>query len=104
VHGGEIETSLMLALRPEAVRMAQARNFASTSQQRAAKYPVLGNGRSAKLGWAMQDYNPQGAAGNAAAASAEKGRAVLEAAGRELARLLQEISGLPLDTLAPPRP
>jgi creatinine amidohydrolase len=104
VHGGEIETSLMLALRPQAVRMAQARNFPSTSQQRAARYPVLGNGRSAKLGWAMQDYNPQGAAGNAAAASAEKGRAVFEAAGRELARLLQEISALPLDTLAPPRP
>ena len=104
VHAGEIETSMMLALRPQAVRMAQARDFPSTSRQRAAQYPVLGNGRSAKLGWAMQDYNPQGAAGNAAAATAEKGHAVLQAAGRELARLLQEISSLPLDTLAPPRP
>jgi creatinine amidohydrolase len=102
VHAGAIETSLMLALRPDTVRMEQARDFASTSRQRAASYPVLGNGRSAKLGWAMQDYNPQGAAGNAAAASAEKGRVLLEAAGRELARLLQELSALPLSTLAPP--
>jgi creatinine amidohydrolase len=101
VHAGEIETSLMLALRPQAVRMARARDFASTSRERAAKYPVLGNGRSARLGWAMQDYNREGAAGNAAAATADKGRAVLEAAGRELARLLQEISALPLSTLAP---
>lgn len=99
VHAGEIETSLMLALRPQAVRMDQARDFASTSRERAAHYPILGNGRSAKLGWAMQDYNVQGAAGRAAAASADKGVAVLEAAGRELALLLREISRLPLDTL-----
>ncbi len=100
VHGGEIETSLMLALRAPGVRMPQARHFSSASRQRAERYPVLGNGRSAKLGWAMQDYNPEGAAGNAAAANAEKGVAVLQAVGRELARLLQEVSTLPLDTVA----
>jgi creatinine amidohydrolase len=101
VHAGQIETALMLALAPQAVRMAQARDFPSSSRERAARYPILGNGRSAKLGWAMQDYNPQGAAGNAAAADAAQGRAVLEAAGRELAALLQEIAALPLATLAP---
>lgn len=100
VHAGDMETSLMLALAPDSVRMAQARNFASASRERAARYPVLGNGRSAKLGWAMQDYNPQGAAGNAAAASAEKGQAVLDAAARQLALLLGEIADLPLSTLA----
>ena len=100
VHAGEIETSLMLALRPQHVRMGQARDFASSSRERAARYPVLGNGRSAKLGWAMQDYNPDGAAGNAAGATAAKGEAVLEAAGRGLAALLQEIAQLPLATLA----
>lgn len=99
VHAGEIETSMMLALRPQHVVMGEARDFKSTSQQRAAKYPILGNGSSAKLGWAMQDYNARGAAGNAAAATAEKGRAVLDAAGKQLALLLQEISSLPLSTL-----
>lgn len=101
VHAGAIETSLMLALRPEQVRMQQARDFPSTSRERAAGYPVLGNGRSAKLGWAMQDYNPQGAAGNAAAATTEKGEALLAAAAAQLARLLQEIAALPLSTLVP---
>ncbi|HET8747885.1 MAG TPA: creatininase family protein, partial [Ramlibacter sp.] len=100
VHAGQIETSLMLALAPDTVRMQQVQDFASSSRERAARYPVLGNGRSAKLGWAMQDYNPQGAAGNAAAADAAHGRAVLEAAGRQLALLLQEIAALPLSTLA----
>ena len=99
IHAGDIETSMMLALRPEHVDMAQARDFRSTSQDRAARYPILGNGRSAKLGWQMQDYNPMGAAGNAAAATAEKGHAVLAAAGLQLAAMLQEIADLPLSTL-----
>jgi creatinine amidohydrolase len=98
VHGGDMETSLMLALAPHKVRMAQARDFPSTSRDRAAQYAILGNGRSAKLGWAMQDYNAQGAAGNAAAATAEKGRSVLDAAARQLSLLLQEIAQLPLTT------
>lgn len=100
VHAGEIETSLMLALAPGTVRMGEARDFPSSSRERAAKYAVLGNGRSAKLGWAMRDYNPQGAAGNAAAATAAKGEAVLQAAARELARLLGEMADLPLSTVA----
>ncbi|RYF39569.1 MAG: creatininase family protein, partial [Comamonadaceae bacterium] len=100
VHAGEIETSMLLALRPQFVRMGEAADFPSSSQQRAANYPILGNGSSAKLGWAMQDVNLQGAAGNAAAATAPKGQLVLEAAGTQLALLLQELSALPLSTLA----
>lgn len=100
VHAGDMETSMMLALAQQTVRMAQAKDFPSTSRQRAARYPVLGNGRSARLGWAMQDYNPQGAAGNAAAASSAKGEAVLDAAGQQLALLLREIADLPLSTIA----
>ena len=100
IHAGDIETSMMLALRPQWVRMAQARHFHSTSQDRAAAFSLLGNGRSAKLGWQMQDYNPAGAVGDAAAATADKGRAVVDAAGRALAQLLAEIDRLPPDTLA----
>ena len=109
IHAGEIETSLMLALSPDRVRMQHAANFASKSQDRASQFSILGNGKSAKLGWQMQDYNPHGAVGNATAATADKGRAVLEAAGRALARLLSEIDRLPEDTLSdrtayPPAP
>jgi creatinine amidohydrolase len=99
IHAGDIETSMMLALAPERVDMAQAQHFHSSSQDRAAAYPILGNGTSAKLGWQMQDYNAQGAAGHAAAATADKGHALLNAAGLQLAKLLQEISSLPASTL-----
>ncbi len=99
IHAGDMETSMMLALDPARVNMAQAQNFHSTAQDRAQKFAILGNGKSAKLGWQMQDYNPAGAVGNAAAASAEKGRALVAAAGLGLARLLAEIDQLPLSTL-----
>jgi creatinine amidohydrolase len=99
IHAGEIETSMMLALRPGQVDMAKARDFHSTSQDRAEKFSILGDGRSARLGWQMQDYNPHGAVGNALAATAEKGQALLSAMGRSLAQLLLEIDQLPPDTL-----
>ncbi len=99
VHAGDVETSMMLALRPEAVRMDRAKNFESTSQERAARYAILGNGKSAKLAWQMQDYNEQGAAGNAAVATQDKGAALVQAAGRSLARLLAEVASLPANTL-----
>ena len=99
VHAGDIETSMMLALAPERVDMAQAAHFRSASQERAPHYPILGNGRSAKLGWQMQDYHPQGAAGNAAAATADKGHALINAAAQQLALMLSELSSLPLSAL-----
>ena len=101
IHAGDMETSMMLALRERYVDMAQARDFKSTAQERAAQYPILGNGSSAKLGWQVQDYNAMGAAGNAAIATAAKGHAILNAAGLQLANLLQEVSALPLTTLNP---
>ena len=99
IHGGEIETSMMLALAPARVQMAQAQNFVSTAQARARQFPILGNGRSAKLGWQTQDYHSAGAVGNAAAATAAKGEALVQAAGRALAQLLAELDALPLSTL-----
>ncbi|MFZ4478770.1 MAG: creatininase family protein [Rhodoferax sp.] len=99
IHGGDIETSMMLALAPEQVEMRKAQDFRSSSQDRARHFDILGNGRSARLGWQMQDCNPAGAVGNAAAATAQKGRALVAAAARSLARLLSEMDHLPLSTL-----
>jgi creatinine amidohydrolase len=104
VHAGEIETSMMLALAPQQVTMAAARDFGSASRDRAAGYALLSNGRSAKLGWAMEDYNADGAAGNAAAATAPRGQALVDASARALALLLAEVSRLPLSTLGTPTP
>lgn len=99
IHAGDIETSMMLALDPAHVTLSQAQNFASAAQARSTQFDILGNGKSAKLGWQTQDYNPAGAVGNAAAATADKGLALVDAAARALARLLVEVDRLPPDTL-----
>jgi creatinine amidohydrolase len=99
VHAGQVETAIMLALKPRLVRMSRARAFASSAESRARDFHILGNGKSAKLAWMAQDLHPLGCAGNAAAAKAEDGLAVLDAVGRALAELLCEIDRLPPDTL-----
>ena len=99
IHGGEVETSMLLHLAPETVHMERAQNFASSSELRAGKYHFIGNGRSAKLGWAIEDYNPAGAVGNSAAATAERGAAMVHSSAKGLVRLLSEIHDLPLSTV-----
>lgn len=99
IHAGEMETSMMLHLAPHLVQMPHAQHWPSSSQERAARYAVLGNGKSAKMGWAIQDYHPSGAVGNAAGADALRGQALVQAAGQSLAQLLLELCDLPLSTL-----
>lgn len=99
IHAGDIETSMMLHLAPGTVHMEHAQHFRSTSQDRAERFAILGNGKSAKMGWAMEDYHPSGAVGQADAATADKGRAVVQAAGAALVALLAEVAALPLDTV-----
>ncbi len=94
IHGGEVETSMMLHLAPQLVRMEHAQCWRSSSQDRAEQHAILGNGRSAKMGWAIEDYHASGAVGNAAQATADRGRAVVQAAGGALAALLGELDAL----------
>ncbi|MEB2348500.1 MAG: creatininase family protein [Comamonadaceae bacterium] len=102
IHGGAIETSMMLHLAPHTVHMEHARDWRSSSQERAERYAILGNGRSAKMGWAIEDYHASGAVGDAASASADQGRQMVEAAGAALAQLLTELHALAPSTVAPP--
>lgn len=99
IHAGDIETSMMLHLAPGTVHMEHAQNFRSTSQDRSERFAILGNGKSAKMGWAMEDYHQSGAVGQADAATADKGRAVVYAAGAALAALLAGVAALPLETV-----
>lgn len=98
-HAGQVETAMMLAGKPERVQMARAEAFSSSSEQRAATLPVIGNGKSARLAWQAQDLNPQGAVGNAAAANAEQGQTLIDAAARSLTQLLADLHALPIETL-----
>lgn len=95
IHGGAVETSLMLHLRPDLVRREALADFPSLGRSLAARGGVLGVEKPVGIGWMMQDLNPAGACGNAADASAAKGEAVLEHMAARLVALLGEVAGHP---------
>ena len=70
IHGGDMETSLMLAFRPDTVDMGQARQFRSSAET--GLIPPIG---PVSYGWLSRDLNPAGTVGNAAAGTAAKGEA-----------------------------
>ncbi len=85
IHGGEIETALMLAFHAELVNMAKARDFVPASVEMAERFAWLRANHPVGFGWMAQDLSPQGAMGNAAAATRAKGEA---AAGHGVAACL----------------
>ncbi|MFN3846326.1 MAG: creatininase family protein, partial [Paracoccaceae bacterium] len=99
IHAGDLETSVMLALHPDWVRMDRARNFVPENARLAAENRLLGLGPAGKIGWQMQDMNAAGAAGDATKATAEKGQRALDHAARQIVTLLSEVHRLPLSFL-----
>lgn len=97
IHGGEVETSLMLHYRPDLVHMENAIDFVPASVEVAEKFEQLTFEGAVGFGWQTQDLHPLGACGNAAAATAEKGEAVAAHTTSRLVSLLQEIVSYPLN-------
>jgi creatinine amidohydrolase len=91
VHGGAIETSIMLAAWPNQVRTDQIANFTPSSVAMDRDFKWLNAHRPAPYAWAAQDLHPSGAVGDATQASADKGRALLDHGARAFCELLQEI-------------
>lgn len=100
LHGGAVETSLLLHLRPELVRREALADFPSFGRTLAARGGLLGVEKPVGIGWMTQDLNPHGACGNAAAASAGKGAALLDHLATHLVRLLAEAEALPVPASA----
>ena len=92
IHGGEIETSVMLALNPEKVDMGKAGDFASRQSEFSRRFKHLRAYGPHAFGWKMADLNAQGVAGNAAAATAAKGERLIEHAVEGLVELLEDVN------------
>ncbi len=97
IHGGFVETSLMLHLAPERVDMAKAEDFRSRWIARENDFSVLVPEGAVGFGWETQDLHPAGALGDASAATAEAGAQFLDHAAARLAALLGEVHRLDLD-------
>ncbi|MDW6021626.1 creatininase family protein [Mesorhizobium sp. BAC0120] len=108
MHGGAVETSLMLHLRPDLVRMGKAvrapygaASIESATQQLSANPK---EGRLGGLGWKSQDISMHGVDGDAASATAEKGRLLLDHIASRLADLLRDLAGGGLPLVKHPHP
>jgi creatinine amidohydrolase len=91
IHGGDIETSLMLAFAPDKVRMGEARAFSSRGEAMEKDFKWLRLARPAGFAWMAQDLNPTGVMGDASAASAAKGEAAAEHGAAAFVELLREV-------------
>lgn len=99
IHGGAVETSMMLFLRPELVRQEAFQDFRPASLEWAQAYRHLNALGATPFAWMTQDLHPSGACGDPRLASAELGRLLVTAAAEALVTLLRETSALPLASL-----
>ncbi len=99
IHGGDIETSLMLAFRPDLVTMSLAEDFVPASVDMVDRFAWLRSNHPIGFGWMAQDLSAQGAMGNAAAATRAKGEIAAEHAVNACLALLQDIKNFNLDRL-----
>jgi creatinine amidohydrolase len=91
IHGGAVETSIMLARYREHVRGDSIADFQSRGITMEKQYRWLSTQRPAPFAWQTQDLNESGAVGNATLATREKGELLLDHGARRFIELLDDI-------------
>lgn len=89
IHGGDLETSLMLSFNPETVDMTAAQDFRSTAEET----PISPIG-PISYGWIAADLSPHGTVGQAHLATAEKGQATCEHQVAGFVDLLRKVESM----------
>lgn len=100
IHAGRLETSVMLALAPDRVKMEAAHDYPSFQEILVESNRYLSAYGKHAFGWKMSDLNASGAVGDATSATAEIGETVISNAVRGLALLLTEIDRFDLQMFA----
>ncbi len=100
LHGGAVETAMMLHLHPDRVRTTEVARFAAFGAElEAAGSRILPEGPAA-FAWLAGDLNPSGAAGDAGLATAQMGRRLVEHYGDTLAAIVRDARAFPVERLA----
>jgi creatinine amidohydrolase len=100
IHGGALETSIMLARYPQHVRMDKVADFRSAGIAMDHDYHWLSPHRPAPFAWQAGDLHPSGAIGDATQGSAEKGERLLDQGARAFCELLADLDRFDPDGLA----
>ena len=99
IHGGAVETSIMLAKFKQHVRVEAIADFRSAGVAMEQEYRWLSAHRPAPFAWQAQDLHPSGAVGDATQASAEKGERLLDHGARAFCELLAEVDNFDVKRL-----
>jgi creatinine amidohydrolase len=99
IHGGAVETSIMLARYKQHVRTDKIADFRPASIAMEKDYRWLSAHRPAPFAWQAQDLHASGAAGDATIASAEKGERLLDHGARAFCELLADVDKFDAETL-----
>lgn len=91
IHGGQLETAIMLALRPDLVAMEKAETFTSLQEDLTKAHDLLRAYGPVGFGWMGSDLNPTGAVGDARKAKPSDGTAIISHQGDQMVRLLAEV-------------
>ncbi|MER8407330.1 creatininase family protein [Mesorhizobium sp. M0185] len=91
IHGGDVETSLMLHFRPDLVDMGKADNFVSKVARAEKEFALLRHTGTHAFAWIASDLNPNGVVGDASIATAEKGRLTAEHQADGFIGLLRDV-------------
>ena len=100
IHGGALETSIMLARHRERVRRDAIADFRPASVAMERDFRWLSTQRPAPFAWQAQDLHPSGAAGNATLATPEKGERLIDQGARGFIELLDDVDRFDLKRLA----
>lgn len=100
IHGGAVETSIMLARYPDQVRKDAIANFPASSIALEQQYRWLSTQRPAPFAWQAQDLNASGAVGNATLALPGKGEQLLDQGAAAFCELLAEVDNFDVNRLA----
>ena len=90
-HGGFVETSIMLAFRPDLVEHDRLADFPSRGADMETRFRRLRATRPAGFSWMAQDLNPEGALGYASRASAAWGGEAVDHGARAFIELLADV-------------
>ena len=100
LHGGAVETAMMLHLCPSEVRTDAIQRFPSIGQDLDDTLRRLGPEGEASFAWLAGDLNAAGVTGDLRLANAETGQRLVAHYGRVLAEVIQDARVFPLDRLA----
>jgi creatinine amidohydrolase len=99
IHGGAVETSIMLARYASKVRRGAIADFRPSTIAMSEDFRWLSAQRPAPFAWQAQDLHPTGAAGNARLATPEKGERLIEQGARAFCELLADVDRFDLQRL-----